>query len=105
MFSVIEKSGVRLSLATPASHAEPSPFAIVPAANENHVPCSWGAPVPSALREMVEECWAPDFEARPSFPALIKRLEDALKTLPANPPAAGGRGAAPAPGKGCCAVQ
>ena len=61
--------------------------------------------MPPALREMVEECWAPDFEARPSFPALIKRLEEVLKTLPATPPAAGGGGAAAAPGKGCCAVQ
>ena len=59
--------------------------------------------MPSALREMVEECWAPDFERRPSFPALIKRLEAVLETLPLSPPTAAATGAAAS--KGCCTVQ
>ncbi len=59
--------------------------------------------MPRALRDMVEECWAPDFERRPSFPALIKRLEAVLETLPPSPPTTAAASAAPS--KGCCAVQ
>lgn len=66
--------------------------------------CRMGVVVPAELKQLVEECWAPDFERRPSFPALIKRLEAVLKSLPAKPPPAAA--AAPSSSQGnCCSVQ
>lgn len=63
-----------------------------------------GVLVPRELKLLVEECWAPDFERRPSFPALIKRLEAILLSLPASPPPPAG--AAPNSSQGaCCCVQ
>ena len=63
-----------------------------------------GVVVPRELKKLVEECWAPDFERRPSFPALIKRLEAVLKSLPTAPlPLAE---ALPKSSQdGCCCVQ
>ena len=64
--------------------------------------CRMGVAVPGELKKLVEECWAPDFEKRPSFPALIKRLEAILKSLPANavPATAAAQKSSP-----CCIVQ
>ena len=63
-----------------------------------------GVAVPKELKQLVEECWAPDFERRPSFPALIKRLEAVLKSLPATPQPSAGAADNPSQG-GCCCVQ
>lgn len=66
----------------------------------NHIN-KFGTRIPEALVKLVEECWSPDFEDRPEFPAIIARLEAVLKVLPderLNP------ASVPTP-HGCCVVQ
>jgi len=61
----------------------------------------FGVTVPQGLKTLVEECWAPDFEARPDFHVVSKALEAQLKELPdpaANP------ASVPTP-QPCCALQ
>jgi hypothetical protein len=51
------------------------------------------------LRKLVEECWASDPEMRPSFEAVVSRLEDLLKQLPKHSPYSKGN-------EGCqCSMQ
>jgi hypothetical protein len=39
-----------------------------------------------ALRKLIEDCWAADPEARPSFEDVVGRLEDMLRELPKHSP-------------------
>lgn len=39
-------------------------------------------PMTQALRKLVEDCWAADPEARPSFEEVVGRLENMLRDLP-----------------------
>lgn len=38
--------------------------------------------MPAELKKLVEDCWAPQFDARPDFNAICDRLEKAQKLLP-----------------------
>ncbi|KIY92453.1 protein kinase [Monoraphidium neglectum] len=65
----------------------------------------WGAAhgisrrLPDKLKQLVEACWAADYESRPEFIQIIATLEEVLRDLPQDPP---GGGAAP----GCsCAIM
>jgi serine/threonine protein kinase len=55
--------------------------------------------IDEALRALVEDCWHPDAESRPTFVEIIKRLEDVLAKLPGHQYYAKG-GAA-----NCCAMS
>ncbi len=45
-------------------------------------PCRFGKKVPAELKQLVEDCWAPSYDARPDFNAVCDRLEAAQKGLP-----------------------
>ena len=38
--------------------------------------------MPAELKQLVEDCWAPSYDARPDFNAVCDRLEAAQKGLP-----------------------
>jgi hypothetical protein len=38
------------------------------------------------LRKLIDDCWAADPEARPSFEDVVNRLEDMLKDMPKHSP-------------------
>lgn len=61
----------------------------------------FGKEVPSELKELVCNCWAPDFEDRPDFNRVYEILERKLKKLPET---FGSIAAMPA-SKPCCSVQ
>ncbi|KAK9838136.1 hypothetical protein WJX81_003291 [Elliptochloris bilobata] len=42
----------------------------------------FGKKVPAALKQLVEDCWAPNFDARPDFNTVCDRLEAVQKALP-----------------------
>jgi len=52
------------------------------------------------LRKLVEHCWSPQPEDRPSFEDIVDRLEEVVKSLPRH---AKGDGAGGTSG-GCCTV-
>lgn len=62
------------------------------------------SPVQAELRSIVTECWSADPDKRPTFEALIPRLESLLATMPKHAAyatkAGGGSG-----GGGCCTVS
>jgi hypothetical protein len=43
-------------------------------------------PATQSLRQLIEDCWAADPEARPSFEDVVSRLEEMLKELPGHSP-------------------
>ncbi|WIA29235.1 hypothetical protein OEZ86_011743 [Tetradesmus obliquus] len=43
-------------------------------------------PMTQSLRQLIEDCWAADPEARPSFEDVVSRLEDLLRQLPKHSP-------------------
>lgn len=45
-------------------------------------PCRFAKPVPTALKELVTECWAPVMDDRPDFGTITRRLEHIAKALP-----------------------
>lgn len=51
------------------------------------------------LRKIVEDCWNPDPESRPSFEDVVNRLEAMLKALPKHSPYT------KPSDQGCCVVQ
>ena len=55
-------------------------------------PCSFARKIPDKLKQLVEACWAADYEARPEFTDVIKTLEEVLKELPPDPPRRAGQG-------------
>ena len=44
--------------------------------------CRFGKKVPAELKAVVEDCWAPNFDARPDFNTVCDRLEAVQKALP-----------------------
>jgi hypothetical protein len=38
------------------------------------------------LRKLIDDCWAADPEARPTFEDVVNRLEDMLKDMPKHSP-------------------
>jgi hypothetical protein len=38
------------------------------------------------LRKLIDDCWAADPEARPTFEDVVNRLEDTLKDMPKHSP-------------------
>lgn len=61
----------------------------------------FGKVVPVELKELVSDCWAPNFEDRPDFHRVYEILEKKLKELPET---FGSTAAMPA-SKPCCSVQ
>ncbi len=53
---------------------------------------SHGRALPPKIKQLVERCWAADFEERPEFIEVIKQLEAVLKELPPDRKPAGGGG-------------
>jgi serine/threonine protein kinase len=51
----------------------------------------------AALRALIERCWAPNAEDRPSFPEVVVALEAVLEMLPVR--------SAPGGGGACCIVS
>lgn len=41
----------------------------------------FGKVIPPRLRQMVEDCWNPDYDERPDFDEVVERLEDILKEV------------------------
>jgi hypothetical protein len=39
-----------------------------------------------SLRKLIEDCWASDPEARPTFEDVVGRLEDMLRDMPKHSP-------------------
>jgi hypothetical protein len=52
--------------------------------------------IPGAVKDLVERCWAADYDSRPEFTEVIAALEAVLRELPRDAPAAEG---------GCCSVM
>ena len=46
--------------------------------------CRFGKVVPDAVKHLVEECWDPQPNKRPSFPAIAERLQRMFDALPAD---------------------
>eukprot|EP00877_Chromochloris_zofingiensis_P012895 jgi/Chrzof1/785/Cz01g28220.t1 len=57
------------------------------------------SPMMQDLRKIVEDCWNPDPESRPSFEDVVNRLEAMLKALPKHSPYT------KPSDQGCCVVQ
>jgi serine/threonine protein kinase len=53
------------------------------------------------IKTLIERCWGPNGEDRPSFEQIVSRLEEILTTLPRNKSGEGGDGGG---GGGCCTV-
>jgi hypothetical protein len=78
--AVAERARARSAAPTPGpptrlAHPSPPPYLAHPLARRRQ-----------ELRKIVEDCWAPDPEARPTFEGVIQRLEALLKTMPKHVP-------------------
>ena len=56
--------------------------------------------VVQALKSMVEQSWHKDPEKRPTFPEVVKILDDNMKRVIRT-----GAGSSQAGGHGCCSIQ
>ncbi|KAM7487462.1 hypothetical protein LguiB_024946 [Lonicera macranthoides] len=66
----------------PLSHYEPYEAAKYVA--EGHRPIFRAKSYSPELRELTEQCWAPDMNKRPSFLEILKRLEKIKETVPGD---------------------
>lgn len=59
------------------------------------------SPAKRAVKELIERCWSPDAEVRPTFESIVTSLEEIQASLPKNTE----RGAKSSGGGSCCALS